>query len=144
DALKTRLVALMEKLCASRPALVLVDERDSSALAGTDARRLFGTLKNVADYYGVALGLRLSGADPLAAIAARRSLRIDHLLLANPVADAVACRAAAAEAGWRSVGVAAAPSTVADAGPGDAALWVASAGQVRDIEALKAATGRAA
>jgi hypothetical protein len=39
---------------------------------------------------------------------------------------------------------AAPPTTVTDAGPGDAALWVASAGQERDIEALKAATGRAA
>lgn len=144
DALKQRLVAFMEKLCASRPALVLVNEHDATALAGADAKRLFGTLKNVADYYGVALGMRFSGTDTLAAIAARRSLRLDHLLLAGAVTDAGVCLEAAAAAGWRSLGMSAAPSTVAEAMQGGPVLWFASAAQTRDIEALKAAGATAA
>lgn len=147
DALRARLVGLMERLCVSRPALVLVDEDDGPALAGSEGRRLFGTLKNVADYYGVALGLRLSGADPETAIGARRNLRIDHLLLADPVADPACCLAAAARAGWRSLGLSVVPSAVLAAlpgsGPGDPGLWFASPGQMRDIDALKTATGTA-
>lgn len=135
---KAVLVALMERLCAGRPAFVLLDERDGDALAGADCRRLAGTLKNVADYYGVALGLSLAGvADPAAAIAARRSLRLDHLLLAEPVARPAECVAAAAQAGWRSLGLAGLPPDAAAAGPGEPALWHAVAGSPRDIDALK-------
>ncbi|MDO9598934.1 MAG: hypothetical protein Q7J47_14550 [Azoarcus sp.] len=143
DALKARLVGLMERLCVSRPALVLVDEDDGPALSGSDGRRLFGTLKNVADYYGVALGLRLSGADPEIAIGARRNLRIDHLLLADPVADPARCLAAAARAGWRSLGLSGMPAALPGSAPGDPGLWFASPGQMRDIDALKTATGAA-
>lgn len=135
---KAVLVALMERVCAGRPAFILLDERDDAALSGADCRRLTGTLKNVADYYGVALGLRLAGvADPVAAIAARRALRLEHLLLAEPVARPVECVAAAAEAGWRSLGLAAPPLEALPCGPGGPAVWHAITGSPRDIEGLK-------
>lgn len=140
NTIKTTLVALMERVCASRPAMVLLDERDDAVLDGTPCRRLAATLKNVADYYGVALGVRLLAvADPLAAIAARRALRLDHLLIAEAVTGHADCRAAATAAGWRSLGLAGAPVGVPAAGPGDTALWFAVSGSQGDIEMLKRA-----
>lgn len=139
-AARTALVGLMERLCACRPALVLLDERDDGLLDGPDCRRFAGTLKNVADYYGVALGLQLEAvSDPIAAIAARRKLRLDHLLLADACADPAACRRAAGQAGWRSLGLAGEPVALPPAAPGEAWHWFALAGSVRDIGMLKRA-----
>lgn len=133
---KATLVALMERVCASRPAMVLLDERDDSVLDGMPCRRLAATLRNVADYYGVALGIRLEAVgDPLAPIAARRTLRLDHLLIADPVGEVARCHAAAAAAGWRSLGLGGPPPTAA--GAGEAGLWFALSGAQADIETLR-------
>lgn len=138
--LKTTLVAVMERLCASRPVMILLDERDGAVLDGAPCRRLAATLKNVADYYGVALGLQLSEvADPLVAIAARRALRLDHLLLAGEARPPAECRAASGAAGWRSLGLAGPPCGVPAGGPDDTALWFAMTGSQGDIETLKCA-----
>lgn len=137
---KARLVAHLERLCSSRPALVLLDEADGASLAGPDCRRLAGTLRNVADYYGVGLGLRLSAAaDPVAVITATRALRLAHLLLTGPVADPVACLAAATAAGWHSLGLSMPVQAVEAPGSTATLLWFALDASSADIEALKAA-----
>ncbi|ATE61236.1 hypothetical protein [Thauera sinica] len=137
---KAALVGLMERICASRPAMVLLDEREDPALDGTACRRLAATARNVADYYGVALGLCLSQVDdPLAAIAARRALRLDHLLIADAAASHAECLAAASAAGWRSLGLAGPPAGVPAAEGDGAAPWFAMSGAQRDIEALQRA-----
>lgn len=144
NGVKTALVGLVERICTSRPAMVLLDERDDPVLDHAACRRLFATLRNVADYYGVALGIRLAGAaDPLAAIQARRSLRLDHLLLADGAAGRAECRAAATAAGWRSLGLGEPPAEPPATGGVDTEIWFAMTGSRHDIETLKRALASA-
>lgn len=137
---KAKLVGLVERVCTSRPAMVLLDEREDAVLDGAACRRLTATLRNVADHYGVALGIRLADvADPLAAIGSRRNLRLDHLLLADPTPGGAGYRAAATAAGWRSLGLGGSPIEPAAAGAGGTEIWFALTGTRADIETLKRA-----
>ncbi len=112
DALRPGLVKTLEKLCACRPDMIVLDEDLAQAPFGAtpDVRRFCNTLKNVTEYFGVALGLRVSGYDSAAAVVDELGeLKIEHLLLGSPAAGApplltaeLAC--AAQNAGWRSLG----------------------------------------
>jgi len=60
--LKPALLPLVEEICRRRPDLLLIEEADAfdDAVPGTAYRRLFGTLRNLARYYNVALGIGAS------------------------------------------------------------------------------------
>lgn len=111
ERIKPVLVKLLEMICERRPDLVVLDETNDgdASLAAVDYRRICNTLKNVTEYFGIPLGLRVSGyADAAAAIQTLRSLRLDHLLLGRPgvgifsTADALA---AVDGQGWQSLGL---------------------------------------
>lgn len=140
ERLKPGLVGLLERLGEKRPELIVLNETGEApdALAGADYRRLCNTLKNVTEYFGIGLGLRVDGAaDGPALIGALRPLRLDHLLLGAPVPEAVTAVAAAAGQGWRSLGL-----PLAEAGPAlalrlsqaDTACYWCSPGQETDLE----------
>ncbi len=141
DWIKPGLVKLLEMVGACRPDLVVIDEADvgEALLAGPDYRRLCSTLKNVTEYFGIPLGLRVAGYDDgAAAINGLRALRLDHLLLGpsatgNP---AVAELLAAADgSGWQSLGLPLEGEGGGSELPGSnpAAYW-SSPGQETDLE----------
>lgn len=111
ERIKPGLVKLLELLGERRPELIVLDETsdDEWPLTTADYRRVCNTLKNVTEYFGIPLGLRVSGyADGAATIEALRPLRLGHLLLGRPRAGALSTAAtlAAAEAqGWHSLGL---------------------------------------
>lgn len=108
DGIKPGLVKLLEMVCERRPDIVLLNEvmeGDASLVTG-DYRRMANTLKNVSEYFGIPLGLRVSGyADGLAAIRNLRGLKLDHLMLGKPGVNADAAVAAADGEGWQSLGI---------------------------------------
>lgn len=111
DRIKPGLVKLLEMVGACRPDLVIIDEsgEGDAQLVSPDYRRICSTLKNVTEYFGIPLGLRVSGYDDGAAtIRGLRSLRLDHLLL-GPSAEGSAAvaevLAAANGLGWQSLGL---------------------------------------
>lgn len=111
EHIKPGLVKLLEMVGERRPDLVVLDEAGDgdTALAAVDYRRVCNTLKNVTEYFGIPLGLRVSGyADVAATVRTLRSLRLDHLLLGRPDAAALVTADALAAAngqGWRSLGL---------------------------------------
>ncbi len=138
DCIKPGLVRLLELLAERRPELVVLNEtgEDPLALASTDCRRLCNTLKNVTEYFGVGLGLRVDGAaDGGALITGLRALRLDHLLLGGPVPDAAAAAGVAEGQGWRSLGLPLADIGVLPAlsQAGTARYWC-SPGQETDLD----------
>ena len=144
DALKPGLVKTLEKLCACRLDMVVLDEDVAQApfTATPDLRRFYNTLKNVTEYFGVALGLRVSGYAQAEDVAeACGILKIGHLLLGAPAAGALPrptlelLRSARA-AGWQSLGVpvdATPPEGVASELP----WYYITAGQDTDVERLR-------
>lgn len=145
DLLKPGLVKTLEKLCACRPDMVVLDEDLAQApfAATPDFRRFCNTLKNVTEYFGVALGLRVSGYESAAGIAdALGALKIEHLLLGAPALGVpprltFELARAAQDAGWRSLGAPAAAA--ADAAPDTAGLpcYYITAEQDADAERLR-------
>lgn len=138
ERIKPGLVGLLERLGEKRPELIVLNETGEvpEALASADYRRLCNTLKNVTEYFGVGLGLRVDGAaDGEALIGTLRALRLDHLLLGAPLPEAAAAVAASAGQGWRSLGL-----PLAEAGQGiflpqaDTARYWCSPGQETDLE----------
>lgn len=111
ESIKPGLVKLLEMICERRPDLVVLDESDDgdTSLAAADYRRICNTLKNVTEYFGIPLGLRIAGyADAAATIRGLRSLRLDHLLLGRPRAgtfSAADALTAANGQGWQSLGL---------------------------------------
>ena len=156
DALKPGLVKTLERLCASRPDMVVLDEDLALApfAATPDFRRFCNTLKNVTEYFGVALGLRISGHESAAAVAdALGALKIEHLLLGAPAIGVPPCPTfelarAVREAGWRSLGLPVAPelATARDVAPDTAGLpcYYVTAEQNADVEHLRQCGARLA
>lgn len=113
DALKPGLVKTLEKLCACRPDIVVMDEylEQKALIATPDFRRFCNTLKNVAGYFNVALGLRISGYEHAEEVVEELGiLKIDHLLLGAPADGGAPCLTPeflrlARNAGWKSVGL---------------------------------------
>lgn len=111
ERIKPGLVKLLEMIGERRPDLVVLDEANDgdTSLTSVDYRRICNTLKNVTEYFGIPLGLRVAGyADTAATIQTLRSLCLDHLLLGQPgvgifsTADALA---AVDGQGWQSLGL---------------------------------------
>ncbi|WP_428825520.1 hypothetical protein ACLIKD_13775 [Azonexus sp. IMCC34842] len=149
DRIKPGLMKLLEMACECRPDLVVIDEsgEPDALLATPDYRRICSTLKNVTEYFGIPLGLRVAGYDDGAVtIRALRALRLDHLLLGQsatgypPLAEALA---AAAGQGWQSLGLPLADPDKAIALPrsNPAGYWC-SPDQETDLE-LARKTGQA-
>lgn len=145
DALKPGLVKTLEKICACRPDMVVLDEDLAQApfAATPDFRRFCNTLKNVTEYFGVALGLRVSGYESAANVAdLLGALKIEHLLfgasaMGAPPSLTPEFARAARDAGWRSLGVPVAAE--ADAAPDTAGLpcYYITAEQDADAERLR-------
>lgn len=103
-ALKSILVAVAEALCRARPDALALVEAGADGAAAAEIRRIYATLRNLADYYGVATILHVAEhGDVAAAAAAAASLGIDHLMVggshAGPAPDPAAAVAAAAGLG---------------------------------------------
>lgn len=147
ERIKPGLVKLLEMVCERRPDLVVLNELiapDSPVLSG-DYRRLVNTLKNVSAYFGVPLGLRISGyRNAVEAIASLSGVKLEHLMLGEAGLDPAAAVAALAGSDWRSLGLPLA-GTASAAPPlpqtGIACYWC-SAGQESDLE-LARTTGQA-
>lgn len=88
DTAKAVLTAIVEAIGEARPALLLFDESAAPAddLSGMGARKLFNTLRNVASYFDVPLGIVMAVPDEDAADAAVR-LKPDAVIAAG-AADA--------------------------------------------------------
>lgn len=144
DGIKAGLVKLLEMMCERRPDIVLLNEEmdgDASLVTG-DYRRMANTLKNVSEYFGIPLGLRISGyANGAAAIQNLRGLKLDHLMLGKPGIKADEALAAAAGQGWGSLGIplAGEPSVLPQ--QGTACYWC-SLEQETDLEQARK-TGQA-
>jgi hypothetical protein len=100
-ALKKILVEIVEAICQARPdALVLLETGavTQDAAPSSELRRVYATLKNVAEHYGVAAAVCVEGFETIGAAAEWiAALRIDHWMLgadrqgrAPVAADAVA------------------------------------------------------
>lgn len=149
ERIKPGLVKLLEMVGACRPDLIVIDEagEGDAPLASPDYRRICSTLKNVTEYFGIPLGLRISGYDDgAAAIRGLRSLRLDHLLLGSPARgspELAGLLAAAAGLGWQSLGLPLDGTVAPGALPGsDPAAYWSSPGQETDLEAARK-TGQA-
>lgn len=108
DGIKAGLVKLLEMVCERRPDIVMLNEviDGEVPLVTGDYRRMANTLKNVSEYFGIPLGLRISGyADGAAAIQNLRGLKLDHLMLGKPGINANVAVAAAEGQGWQSLGI---------------------------------------
>lgn len=141
EKIKASMVKLLEAICACRPDMVILNETvDAERQAtGPDYRRICNTLKNVTEYFGIGLGIRVSGyGDAPKLLRELRTLRLDHLMLglgAGPTLSAAELMAAAEGQGWRSVGIAI--ESGQGVGPlpqqGTGYYWC-SAGQEQDLE----------
>lgn len=81
EQLKPVLVDAMKAFCAEAPALVILLE-NGTPLPDGDLRRLYATLNNVAQYYGVPLAVAVDTGAPAPVVAhAWSALRIEHLIL---------------------------------------------------------------
>ncbi len=89
-ALKSVLVGIAEVICQSRPDGLVLVETCEPGKSSPELRRIYGTLRNIADYYGAALILYVGDhRDVGSAAAAATSLRIDHLMVGrNHAGDA--------------------------------------------------------
>ena len=84
EQLKPVLVAVVEELCKSRPDFIVFMESDpdSAAPLTPELRRSYGTLKNIAAYYGVASALYLDGCKEWGASTERwQQVKLEHLIL---------------------------------------------------------------
>lgn len=155
DELKPGLVKTLEKLCACRPDMVVLDEypEQETLVATPDFRRFCNTLKNVTEYFNVALGLRVSGYERAGDVVGELGiLKIDHLLLGASADGTVPCLTpeflgAVRDSGWKSVGVPVVEGfqPAGHESPG-VHCYYTSAGQDSDAERLRrigaALTGR--
>ncbi|MDD2736286.1 MAG: hypothetical protein PHF56_20330 [Desulfuromonadaceae bacterium] len=113
DELKPGLVKTLEKLCACRPDMVVLDEylEQEMIVATPDFRRFCNTLKNVTGYFNVALGLRVSGYERAEdAVRDLGILKIDHLLLGasadgNTPSLTPEFLGMTRDSGWKSLGL---------------------------------------
>lgn len=113
DELKPGLVKTLEKLCACRPDMVVLDEylEQETLVATPDFRRFCNTLKNVTGYFNVALGLRVSGYERAEEIVRELGiLKIDHLLLGASADGNAPCLtreflSMTRDSGWKSLGL---------------------------------------
>jgi hypothetical protein len=145
DALKPGLVKTLEKLCACRPDMIVLDEDLAQSPFGAtpDVRRFCNTLKNVTEYFGVALGLRVGGYDSATAVVEELgALKIEHLLLGTPAAGAPPCLTpdlarAAQDAGWRSLGVPVSDASAAAPDTAGLPCYYITAEQDADAERLR-------
>jgi len=96
DAAKEMLTGIVEAIGEARPALLLFDESTvpASELASMGARKLFNTLRNVASYFDVPLGIVMAIPDEDAADAAVR-LKPDVVIAAGTADAALLDRIAA-------------------------------------------------
>lgn len=109
DAVKAACVAIAEEALKARPDIVVFLEDDLAADVAAvtpDLRRLYGTLRNVASYYGVASAVRVAtDGDPVALAERLAPLRLDMLLLDGIAPTDPALLSGLA--GWRAIGLAA-------------------------------------
>lgn len=83
-ALKTVLVEITEAICQARPDMLVLVETATGTQepASAEPRRIYATLRNVADHYGVAAAACIEGFEDLSAAAAwLAALKIDHWML---------------------------------------------------------------
>lgn len=145
DELKPGLVKTLEKLCACRPDMMVLDEylEQEMLIATPDFRRFCNTLKNVTEYFNVALGLRVSGYERAEEVVRELGiLKIDHLLLGASADGNVPCLtpeflSMTRDSGWKSVGLAVVEGLqpAGDELPG-LHCYYTSAGQDSDAERL--------
>lgn len=106
DARRDRMTALIEQVCKARPDLVLLLEGKALGTASVSIalRKLYNTLRNVAGYFNVPLGVMLSGY-PAEAAAEFAKLKLDAYVLGAdtagnpPTPDALNALAAEAAVG---------------------------------------------
>ena len=140
EGIKPGLVKLLEMVGERRPDLVVLDEPGvgEDALATGDYRRICNTLKNVTEYFGVPLGIRVTGyADGAATLRNLRTLRLDHLLLGQPAngdLPLVEVLAATEGAGWLSLGLPLVGGTTPDLPQRGTACYWCSVTQETDLE----------
>lgn len=103
---KGTLTALAELICQLRPELILFIEDEATLNQTTiqDLRRIYNTLKNVADYYEVGTGLLVDSITPGQA-QALSILRLDALLICELQADDVLSALLSATADWPLLGL---------------------------------------
>ena len=81
-ALKSILVGVAEAICQSRPDGLALVENGGLKVSSPEIRRIYATLRNVADHYGVAMVLYVEGYEDLgSATATAASLKIGHLMV---------------------------------------------------------------
>ncbi|MEX6725453.1 hypothetical protein ABU113_13325 [Sphingosinicellaceae bacterium M-36] len=106
EAERERMTALVEQVCKARPDLVLLLEGAALGTASVSIalRKLYNTLRNVAGYFNVPLGVMLSGY-PAEAAAEFAKLKLDAYVLGAdaagnpPTPDALAALATEAAVG---------------------------------------------
>jgi hypothetical protein len=146
DLLKPGMVKTLEMLCASRPDMVVLDEflEGAQLVATPDFRRFCNTLKNVTEYFNVALGLRVSGyknAEEI--VVGLGNLKIDHLLIGTPADGEIPgltpeLLALARDAGWKSLGFPVEGNVLlVDREPSELPCYYTSAEQSTDAERLR-------